>query len=146
MPHDTTYLGFDFGLKRIGVAVGQELTRTATALLTLPAANGKPDWNRVAKLLGDWHPRALVVGLPLNMDGTETDITPRARRFGNQLRERFKIPVHWMDERLSTHEAERLIAQSGSKHGNDSDKLAAQLILQSWLEQARSNEQDRAGD
>jgi putative Holliday junction resolvase len=141
-----TYLGFDFGLKRIGVAVGQDLTCSATALETMAAVNGKPQWDSVEKLLQQWQPHALVVGLPLNMDGTETEITPRARRFGNQLRERFKLPVHYMDERLSTIEAERLIAQSGSKRGADSDKLAAQLILQSWLEQARSNEQDRARD
>lgn len=143
MPDARTYLGFDFGLKRIGVAVGQDLTRSATALETLAAVNGKPDWDAVARLLDQWHPHALIVGLPLNMDGTETELTPRARRFGNQLRERFKRPVHWMDERLSTIEAERLIAQSGSKRGADSDKLAAQLILQSWLLQADRHE-DRA--
>ncbi len=145
MTASKTYLGFDFGLKRIGVAVGQSLTHTATALETLAANNGKPDWSAVERLLKEWQPQAFVVGLPLNMDGTETEITPRTRRFGNQLHERFKLPVHWMDERLSTHEAERLIAQSGSKRGTDSDKLAAQLILQSWLEQTESHE-DRAGD
>ncbi len=143
MSDPLTYLGFDFGLKRIGVAVGQDLTRSATPLHTIAASNGKPDWAIVAKLIEQWRPRALIVGLPLNMDGTETDITPRARRFGNQLRERYRLPVHWMDERLSTLEAERLIAQSGSKRGADSDKLAAQLILQSWLVQTNSNE-DRA--
>lgn len=132
-----TYLGFDFGLKRIGVAVGQALTRSATALETLRAVKDKPDFDAIARLIARWQPVGLVVGLPLNMDGSETDITPRVRRFANQLRERYRLPVHMMDERLSTHEAERLLAQSGSKQRNDSDKLAAQLILQSWLEHDR---------
>lgn len=139
-----TYLGFDFGLKRIGVAVGQSLTRSANALVTLNAVKDKPDFDAISKLIEQWQPAALIVGLPLNMDGTDTHVTARVRRFCNQLRERYQLPVHLMDERLSTHEAERLLAQSGSKRGNDSDKLAAQLILQSWLEsQNESGAPDR---
>jgi putative Holliday junction resolvase len=145
MSDTKTFLGFDFGLKRIGVAVGQDLTRSATGLVTLTAVKDKPDWNAIAALIGEWHPQALVVGLPLNMDGTENELTKRARRFSNQLRERFRLPVHLMDERLSTIEAERLIAQAGSKHDRDSDKLAAQLILRSWIEHQSANE-DRSGD
>ena len=129
------YLGFDYGTKRIGVAVGQEITRTATGVVTLHAVNNKPDWSGIAHLLKEWQPVALVVGLPLNMDDSENPRTGLVRRFCNQLRERFKLPVHTMDERLSTIEAQRLLAQSGSKRNRDSDKLAAQLILQSWLEQ-----------
>ena len=129
------YLGFDYGTKRIGVAVGQEITRTATGVVTLHAVNNKPDWSGIAHLLEEWQPVALVVGLPLNMDDSENPRTGLVRRFCNQLRERFKLPVHTMDERLSTIEAQRLLAQSGSKRDRDSDKLAAQLILQSWLEQ-----------
>jgi putative Holliday junction resolvase len=139
MDNTRTYLGFDFGLKRIGVAVGQSLTRSATALVTLTAVKDKPDWNAIAALIGEWQPHALVVGLPLNMDGTENELTRRARRFSNQLRERFRLPVHLMDERLSTIEAERLLAQANSKRDRDSDKLAAQLILRSWIEQQDEN-------
>lgn len=130
-----TYLGFDFGTKRIGVAVGQELTCTATALVTLTTVNDKPDWESITRLIAEWRPDAMVVGLPLNMDGTETEITPRARRFANQLNGRYGLLVHLMDERLSTIEAQHLLAQQGrSRRNMDSDKLAAQLILQSWLE------------
>lgn len=130
-----TYLGFDFGAKNIGVAVGQELTRTATALVTLRAVNNKPDWDAIKRLIEEWRPDACVVGLPLKMDGTEMEFTPRARRFANQLNGRFNLPVHLMDERLSSVEAERIMLQSGSKDWSDSDRIAAQLILQSWLEQ-----------
>ena len=130
-----SYLGFDYGTRRIGVAVGQEITRTATGVVTLHAISDKPDWNGIARLISEWQPAALVVGLPLNMDDTENPRTALVRRFCNQLRERYKLPVHTMDERLSTIEAQHLLKQSGSKRDRDSDKLAAQLILQSWLEQ-----------
>ena len=132
-----SYLGFDYGTRRIGVAVGQEITRTATGVVTLQAISEKPDWNGIARLIGEWQPVALVIGLPLNMDDSENPRTALVRRFCNQLRERFKLPVHTMDERLSTIEAQRILAQSGSRRDRDSDKLAAQLILQSWLEQQR---------
>lgn len=134
MTQPLTYLGFDYGTRRIGVAVGQEITHTATGLLTLQAINNKPDWAAIAKLIEEWRPAALIVGLPLNMDDSENERTVQARRFGNQLKERFRLPVHTMDERLSTIEAQHLLKQSGSKRDRDSDKLAAQLILQSWLE------------
>lgn len=131
-------MGFDYGTRRIGVAVGQEVTCTATGVETLQSVNDKPDWSGIARLVTEWQPAALVVGLPLNMDDSENPRTALVRRFCNQLRERFKLPVHLMDERLSTIEAERILAQQpGSKRSRDSDKLAAQLILQSWLEQQR---------
>ncbi|MBI3776512.1 MAG: Holliday junction resolvase RuvX [Gammaproteobacteria bacterium] len=132
-----SYLGFDYGTRRIGVAVGQEITRTATGTVTLQSVNNQPDWNGIARLIAEWQPAELVVGLPLNMDDTENPRTALVRRFCNQLRERYKLPVHTMDERLSTIEAQHLLAQPGSKRDRDSDKLAAQLILQSWLEQKR---------
>ncbi len=135
MPQPHSYLGFDYGTRRIGIAVGQEITRTATGVETLQSVNNKPDWAGITRLIGDWQPAALVVGLPLNMDDSENPRTALVKRFCNQLRERYKLPVHTMDERLSTIEAQHLLAQSGSKRGQDSDKLAAQLILQSWLEQ-----------
>lgn len=135
MAQSLTYLGFDYGTRRIGVAVGQDITRTATGLLTLQAVNDKPDWSAIAKLIDEWRPTALVIGLPLNMDDSENERTRQARRFCNQCHERFRLPVHTMDERLSTIEAQHILsAQSGSKRDRDSDKLAAQLILQSWLE------------
>lgn len=137
MAQPNTYLGFDYGTRRIGIAVGQEITHTATGVVTLQSVNNQPDWNGIARLIAEWQPAELVVGLPLNMDDTENPRTALVRRFCNQLRERYKLPVHTMDERLSTIEAQHLLAQSGSKRDRDSDKLAAQLILQSWLEQPR---------
>lgn len=128
-------LGFDFGTKRIGVAVGQELTRTATALETLTSPDGGPDWSGISRLIAQWQPDALVLGLPLNLDGSDHEITRLARRFGNRLRGRYNLPVYTIDERLSSAEAEALLAEKGRFTKGDVDKIAAQLILQSWLEQ-----------
>jgi putative Holliday junction resolvase len=128
-------LGFDFGTRRIGVAVGQGLTRSASALVTLNNRNGAPDWEAIGRLIGQWQPAALVVGLPLNLDGSDHEITRLARRFGNRLRGRYNLPVYTMDERLSSAAAEALLAEQGRYDKADVDKVAAQLILQGWLEQ-----------
>lgn len=135
-----SFLGFDFGTRRIGVAVGQELTRTAEPLTTLHASAGGPDWQAIDRLVADWRPDAMVVGLPLNMDQTEHEVTEAARRFGNQLRGRYNLPVHLVDERLSSIEAERHLRDSAlPKHKRQAreaiDQVAAQLILESWLAQ-----------
>jgi putative Holliday junction resolvase len=128
-------LGFDFGTRRIGVAVGQELTRSANALVTLNNRNGAPDWEAIGRLIEQWQPTALVVGLPLNLDGSDHEVTRLARRFGNRLRGRYNLPVYTMDERLSSAAAEALLAEQGRYDKADVDKVAAQLILQGWLEQ-----------
>lgn len=129
-----TLLGFDFGSKRIGIAVGQELTHTATALVTLSSPDGGPDWDGIGKLIKEWQPDALVVGLPLNLDGSESETARLARRFGNRLAGRYNLPVFTADERLSSSEAEAILAEQGRFDKADIDKLAAQLILQGWLE------------
>jgi putative Holliday junction resolvase len=128
-------LGFDFGVKRIGVAVGQELTGTATALATVRSRNGKPDWNMITELIRTWRPDALVVGLPLHADGTESGFTRSVKRFIHQLEVRYKLPVHPMDERLSSHAAAQ--HEGAGKHELKSrgiDAAAAKEILQSWLQ------------
>jgi len=133
-----TILGFDFGMKNIGIAVGQELTRTANPLTALKARDGIPDWDQIRKLLDEWQPDLLVVGLPLNMDGTEQEMTAAARRFGNRLNGRFNLPVEWQDERLTTYEAldqMGIRSKMDSRQRSDVDQLSAQLILQSWLNQ-----------
>jgi putative Holliday junction resolvase len=94
-----TLLAFDFGLKRIGVAVGQTQTRSASRLTTVSVKREHPDWTAIAKLIEIWTPDALVVGLPLNMDGSEQEMTLRAKRFGRQLEGRFGLPVHLVSER-----------------------------------------------
>jgi putative Holliday junction resolvase len=132
-------LGFDFGTRRIGVAVGQELTGTARALETLTSPDGGPDWTGISRLIEQWRPDALVLGLPLNLDGSDHEVTRLARRFGNRLRGRYNLPVYTIDERLSSAEAEALLAARGRFDKEAVDKVAAQVILQSWLEQQSSD-------
>lgn len=131
-------LSFDFGTKRIGVAVGQTVTKTARPLETIKANQGEPNWDTLNKLIQTWQPDALVVGIPLNMDGTEQPLTQAARRFVNLLREHYQLPIFEMDERLTTKAArEQMFNEGGYKalqHGQV-DSVAAQLILQNWLTQ-----------
>ena len=129
-----TLIAFDFGEKRIGTAVGQTVTRTATPLETVPVRREKPDWNAIDRLIGTWKPDALVVGLPLNMDGSEQRVTAQARRFANRLQGRAGLPVHFADERLSTREAWTRLVESGTRRGGP-DPVAAQVILEGWFAQ-----------
>lgn len=129
-------MGFDFGERVIGVAMGQTLTCTASPIARLPARDGIPDWNHIQRLIQEWQPDAFVVGIPLNMDGTETHIAPRARKFGNRLQGRFGKPWFAADERLSTREAWSTLEQHGRKAlkgGQRVDDVAATLLLESWL-------------
>ena len=136
-----TYLGFDYGSKRIGVAVGQDLTGSASALTTLPTSHQSPPWQAIEALVQNWQPQAFVVGLPYNKDGSEHAVTKAAKRFGKQLQERFQRPVYWVDERLTSSEAESILAQRGRKVAKeDIDKLAAELILKSWMAQQRAEQ------
>jgi putative Holliday junction resolvase len=133
-----TILGFDFGQKNIGVSVGQELTKTASELTVIKARDGIPNWDDIEKLIKQWQPQLFVVGLPLNMDGTEQTMTHAAKKFGNRLKANFKIDVEWQDERLTTYEALDHLGihdKMQSKHRGDVDRVSAQLILQSWLDQ-----------
>jgi len=129
MPAGLTVLGLDYGPRRIGVAVGQSLTGTARPLATLHAVRNQPDWRRLAQLVADWRPQALVVGLPLNMDGSRQVMTQRAQRFMRQLRHRYRLPVYAEDERLSSYAARRL----RRRRGEALHPLAAGLIVESWL-------------
>lgn len=133
------YLGFDFGKRRIGVAVGQTITGTASALETVHCAKlGKPPWEQIEALIQQWRPTGLVVGLPLTMDGSEQEITHAARAFAAELK-RFDVPVATMDERLSSREAEsayKLARQQGQAKRSQSknlDSQAARVILERWL-------------
>lgn len=129
-------LAFDFGTGRIGIAYGQSITATATPLPPLAARDGIPDWDKLAAVVDEWQPQAMVVGIPLNMDGSISDMARRARKFANRLHERFKCPVYLMDERLSTAEAKEIhFAAGGSSNFRKEsvDGIAAQLILESWF-------------
>lgn len=132
-----TLLGFDFGSRKIGVAVGQMVTRSATPLTTLRYRKQQPDWAGIASLIVAWQPAALVVGLPFNMDDTEVDWSPRVRRFARQLQGRHGLAVHLIDERLTSVEARRQLAERPFGYRSPTreavDALAAALILETWL-------------
>lgn len=133
-----TIIAFDFGTTSIGVAIGQEITNTARALTSFKAQDGIPDWQKIEKLLKEWQPDLIVVGLPLNMDGSEQPLTARARKFANRLNGRFGIQTVLHDERLSTVEARSLLFHHGGYRalGKGSvDATSAVIILESWFEQ-----------
>lgn len=126
-------LAFDFGMNRIGVAVGQRITGTASALMVLEARDGVPDWERVQALLEEWDVRHVVVGLPLNMDGTSSDMAALAEKFGRKLHGRFGVAVDMVDERLTTREARERAREQGLPESAPVDAVAAQIILETWL-------------
>ncbi len=136
-----TLLAFDFGHKRIGVAVGQTLTGSANALAVVAVA-AKPDWQTIGGIIDEWKPVALVVGLPLAADGGETGMSEDARRFGRRLQGRYGIPVWYEDERLTSFSAEQRFVEARSRGGmrrKDAalkDAMAAQIILENWLQSA----------
>ncbi len=134
-----TYLGFDFGNKKIGVAVGQLTTGTASPLCTVRSVRQQPDWQALARLLEEWRPAGLVVGVSRQADGADNPITPRMLKFCRQLHGRYALPVHQIDEALSTFEAKQMLYDelgvNAAKLWEVQDQLAAQLILQSWLNQ-----------
>ncbi len=123
-----TLLCFDFGTKRIGVAVGQSITQTATPLQTVKNKNKRPDWDHIKHLIDEWQPDALIVGVPLNMMGEMQEMTVASEKFMRQLHGRFHLPVYDVDERLSSFEA----AQRTGKT-TDLDPVAAQAILETWF-------------
>ncbi|MEH6500555.1 MAG: Holliday junction resolvase RuvX [Pseudoalteromonas distincta] len=130
-------MAFDYGTKNIGVAVGQTLTCRAEPVAVLRARDGIPDWADIARLIAEWKPDTLVVGLPLNMDGSPSDMSTRAEKFSRRLHGRFNLPVHCIDERLSTFDAKQSLRDSGrspaSYRDNPVDSLAAALLLETWL-------------
>ncbi len=131
-------LGFDYGLKNIGVATGQSLTGTATVQTALRAKDGVPDWREIEVLLREWKPEKVLVGLPLNMDGTESELSARARKFANRIHGRFGVVVEMVDERLSSFEAKgEVMARGGSREygKNPVDSIAARLIVETYLNQ-----------
>jgi putative Holliday junction resolvase len=121
------------------VAAGQTITATASALPVLKAKNGDPDWEALDALVKQWKPGAFVVGMPFNMDGTENVMTGKARAFAKRLEEKYSLPCHTMDERLTSREARNLSRENAEASGRKFneraviDSLSAQLILESWL-------------
>jgi putative Holliday junction resolvase len=134
-----TYFGIDFGTRKIGVAVGQTLTHTAMGIAVVPVHANVVDWDMLDKLVQQWKPGAFVIGMPFSMDGTDNDMTARARNFAKVLVERYGKPIHEIDERLSTRAAREISRDNAEligKRYNDKakvDALAAQLMLESWF-------------
>ena len=126
------FLSFDFGHKKIGIASGNTLLDSASPQPPLPCGkNGQPNWDTVATLIAEWQPDTLVVGLPLNMDGSESESSQRARKFGQRLHGRFGLPVFMVDERLSTREARQ---RTGIHHADPKvDSVAAVIIAEGFL-------------
>ena len=144
VPHGSagTVLAFDFGEKRIGVAVGETQLALAHPLMTIAAEQTDARFASIARIIAEWRPCLLVVGLPVHMDDTEHALTARARRFARQLEGRFNLPVELVDERLSSREAESMLRAAGiaaKRQKPVRDQVAAQTILQDYFEQhARS--------
>lgn len=132
-----TALGFDFGSSWIGTAIGQSTTQTASPLKPIRNINNKPDWEGIEQLISQWQPALLIVGLPLKMNGENTDVTERAKRFSRQLEGRFQIKTELIDERLTTREAWQIVEHKAHNHLNkpDIDSIAAVLITETWLNQ-----------
>ena len=139
----SSVLAFDYGLRRIGVAVGEPVLNTASVLTVVKNRESGPDWQHIDKLVQEWQPAQLVVGVPRKMDGSDTDMTRAAEHFGRQLEERCGVMVAAVDERLSSREAERMLADARSSgrmkrrsRHEDVDMLAALIILERWYAQA----------
>jgi putative Holliday junction resolvase len=135
-----TVMGFDFGRVRIGVAIGQELTATASPLTTLQACRQQPDWERITQLIEQWRPALLVVGVPRHADGSPNAVTAAALRFSRQLHGRYRLTVATIDERLSSRAAAALLSASGAARRQRPnraavDATAAMLIVESWFNQ-----------
>ena len=134
-----TVLGFDVGNKRIGVAVGQTLTKTANPVTILKAQNLKPDWQRVRELISEWRPKAIVMGMPDHADDTENPVATAVIKMARRLEQDFRVPIYFIDERLSSVEAKNHLNKNGQQSIKAShkpvDDIAAQIILQSWLDE-----------
>jgi len=137
---NSTIMAFDYGSKRIGVAIGQQLTASTQPLETVAVRQNKPDWDHISRLLQEWQPGLLLIGLPLTEDGSEQEMSIAARRFANRLNGRYQLPVELVDERFSSIEAEELVVNARrngrlkkSKLKQAVDQIAAELIIQTWL-------------
>jgi putative holliday junction resolvase len=132
----STFIAFDFGMKKMGVAVGQSITMTATTLDALQMVKGVPNWNAISKLIEQWRPSGFVVGIPLNMDATPQPITSKARQFAAMLQEKFGLQVYEVDERLTTVAARQQLFELGGYRALQEisiDSFAAKIILEAWM-------------
>ena len=134
-PLHRVVLGFDFGMRHIGVAVGQCITQTASPVTALKAQDGIPNWDHIRTLIDEWAADGLIVGVPYNMDGSDQPITLAARKFARRLQAHFQLPIYYVDERLTTFAANQLLTGRGKLAGKTehADSIAAKIIVESWL-------------
>lgn len=137
-PAPGTYLGFDYGVKRIGIAVGQTITRSANALQILPG-NHQDMWQQLENIVRQWQPAGFVVGMPMTADGQTGELHSRIDKFIGQLHQRFGLPVYTIDERLSSYAARDLLSQTTKRKITSVDDTAAAVILQTWLDEQYDN-------
>ena len=128
-------MAFDFGLKHIGIAIGQEITRTASTFYSINATEGHPDWTELDKIITEWKPNLFVVGDPFNMDGTRSKIQDLTDNFSSALNKRYDINIEKTDERLSSREAKERLEnlQIGTRDSTNKHSISAQVILEDWF-------------
>ena len=129
----TNWIGFDYGKRYIGVAVGHSSTRQACALKTITARRGVPDWPSIGLLVSDWNPQGFILGYPLNMDGSQQTLSKHVLKFQKNLNEKFQKPCFLVDERLSSYQAKLSLPKDVNK--KELDSQSAQIILQHWFDE-----------
>ncbi len=135
-----TFLGFDFGTKYLGIAVGQSITKTATPLLTLLVKNGIPHWPEIAQVIQEWQPKGFIIGLALQPDNSHSATSLKAQKFGARLQAQFSLPIYFIEERLTSVAAREKIRDNPKAcHLQDVDAIAAAIILESWLNNPKEN-------
>ena len=128
-------MAFDYGLRNIGIAIGQNITKSASTFYAIKAKEGEPDWIKLDSIVKEWEPTLFIVGDPFNMDGTRSEFQKRISQFSTELKNRYKIRLHMMDERLTTKEAKERIKteSSGLKESANKHSVSAQIILEDWF-------------
>ena len=128
-------MAFDYGLRNIGIAIGQNITKSASTFYAIKAKEGEPDWTKLDSIVKEWEPALFIVGDPFNMDGTKSEFQKRICQFSTKLKNRYKIRLHMMDERLTTKEAKERIKTESSELKKSANKhsISAQIILEDWF-------------
>ena len=137
-PSTKQLIAFDFGLRQIGLATGNTISSIASELATISAKQGKPSWQEIETFIKEWKPDLCLVGLPLNMDGTESELSAKARKFARQIEGRFGLKIEMVDERLSSFEAKGQAKETGHRGDYKTapiDALAAKILVEQWLQQ-----------
>ena len=128
-------MSFDYGLRNIGIAIGQSITKSASTFYTIKAKEGVPDWIKLDSIIDEWEPSLFIVGDPFNMDGTKSEFQKKIAKFSAELKKRYEIELHMIDERLTSKEAKERIKDkaNGIKDSANKHSISAQIILEDWF-------------